>query len=269
MASRKKNPKKNPAARRRRPERPGLRRAQLRLEDIDRLLSGATAEALPLMALPAMWLWNMAQDGHAAAHCVDACLVLKFALAEYGVSSDIEAVGVQVNADEPGELYDHAPFYNSDGTFNGHTILVVPPAGRMIDPTVQQFSEVPQTARATLPLVAPLPAGDGLGEEPFGVARMEYTVAYRPYPEPDRHGWRSPVIDARIAEFRQAGANLAGNAFDVMRLPAFQARTRQSPYPRLRSLLAQLDGAETVVEGGRYMFADPVTGVRRVLADVP
>ena len=203
MASRKRNPKKNAAARRRRPDRPGLRRAQLQTEDISRFLSVASAEALPLVALPSFLLWNMAQDGHAAAHCVDACLVLMFALAEYGLSSDVQAVGVQVNTESPGQLYDHAPFYNSDGSFNGHTILVVPPARRMIDATVQQFAEVPQTARATLPLVAQLPAGDGLGSETFGVVRHEYTVAYRPYPEPDRYGWRNPVIDARISGFRR------------------------------------------------------------------
>jgi len=106
----KEQPQEERGARRRLPDRPGLRRAQLQTEDILRLLGRASAEALPLVALPSSWLWNMAQDGHAAAHCVEACLVLKFALAEYGLPSDVQAVGVQVNNETPVELYDHAPF---------------------------------------------------------------------------------------------------------------------------------------------------------------
>ena len=99
---------------------PGLRRAQLRLEDINRLLSRASPEALPLMALPTIWLWNIAQDGHAAAHCIEACLVLHFALAEYGLDSDVQAVGLEITADNAHGLYDHAlittPMARSTGT---------------------------------------------------------------------------------------------------------------------------------------------------------
>ena len=117
---------------------------------------------------------------------VEACLVLKFALAEYGLPSDVQAVGVQVNNETPVVTITRRSA-NSDGSFNGHAILVVPPARRMIDATVQQiFAEVAQTPTATLPLVAQLPAGDRLASETFGVVRQEYTVAYRPYPEPDR-----------------------------------------------------------------------------------
>ena len=76
------------------------------------------------------------------------------------------------------------------------------------------------------------------------------------------------MIDARIAEFRHAGADLAGNVFDLMRMPAYRDRIRQSPYPRRRHLLTELEGSKTLIEDGRYTFADPVTGARRTLADV-
>ena len=118
-------------------------------------------------------------------------------------------------------------------------------------------------------MMAALPAGTSLGEEPFAVMRDEYTVVYRAYPEPDRYAWRSPQVDAHAAEFRQAGATLAANVFDLLRLPEYRERVEQSPYPRLRALLAALGGSDRVIEGGRYCFADPATGAKLSLADVP
>ncbi len=64
---------------------------------------------------------------------------LKHALSEYGIASEIQAVGVSIAAPgiEP-QMYGGGnglhPYYNQDGTFNGHTILVVPAAGRLLDP---------------------------------------------------------------------------------------------------------------------------------------
>jgi hypothetical protein len=56
MATKRANPKKNRAARRRRPGTPGVRRARLELEDIHRLMSAARPAALPLAALASVWL---------------------------------------------------------------------------------------------------------------------------------------------------------------------------------------------------------------------
>jgi hypothetical protein len=50
------------------------------------------------MALPAAWLWNVAKDGHAAAYCVDCCVTIQYALAEYGIASEIQAVRVGIAA---------------------------------------------------------------------------------------------------------------------------------------------------------------------------
>jgi hypothetical protein len=249
---------------------PGPRRAQLTLEDIYPLLEAAPPEALPLVALPAVLLWNAAQDRAPAAHCVDACQTLHYALGEYGLRSEIQAVRLRSGRDgTQGTVWGEDPRYNADGTFNGHTILVVPAAGRFIDPTIQQFREVPQTALSRLPLVAQLPARTSLGTQPFGVARSECTAIYLPFPGPERYAWQDPRVDAHADDYRLAGANLAANVFDILRQEPFRERVEQSPYPRLRTLLAALANAKSVVDGGRYQFADPVTGARLQLADVP
>jgi hypothetical protein len=159
VASKRRNPKKNKAARRRRPDRPGLRRARLEIEDIHHLMAAAPPAALPLVGLTSLWLWNLAEDQAAAAHCVDGCLTLHYALAEFGIGSHVEAITICIEraaaGSAPGAMYGQHPRYNADGTFNGHTILVVTGAGRFIDPTIQQFREVPHTKQAMLPLQAP------------------------------------------------------------------------------------------------------------------
>jgi hypothetical protein len=64
MSAKRRNPKKNRAARRPRSrELPGLPRTRFQLDDVGRLLVNAPADVLPLMALPAMWLWNAAETG--------------------------------------------------------------------------------------------------------------------------------------------------------------------------------------------------------------
>jgi len=275
MSPKSRNPKKNPAARRRRrDDLPGLTRARFRLDDVARLTQNAPAETLPLMALSAVWLWNVAEDGHAAAHCVDGCITLRYALAEYGLASQIQAVGVGIAtaAAEP-QLYGGGdgmrPHYNPDGTFNGHTILVIPGAGRLLDPTVQQFPGVPRTEKAALPVMGRLPVPGGLGTTPIAVDRTDHFLMYIPLPAPYRDAWKTPVLAQRDGQYREAGANLAANVFDFLRVEDFRDRITQSPYPRLRTLLTALDGMTAVADRRGYRFADPGTGREFRLADIP
>ena len=270
MGSRRTNPKKNKAARRRRPAgTPGARRAQLEMDDIFQLMSVAPPLALPLVALASVWLWNMAEDREAAAHCVDGCLTLHYALAEYGIASRVEAVGIRLEGlGSHHATYGQNPRYNADGTFNGHTVLVATGAGRLIDPTIGQFDEVPSSRQGMLPVQAPLPVSGGLGERPFGIARHGYVVVYEPLPQELRQAWRSPVISTRTADYRKAGANLAANVVAILLIPEMLARARQAPYPRLRTLLAALEGTKLVADHRGFRFADPA-GKEIWLADVP
>ncbi|MEU6784983.1 hypothetical protein ABZ912_37820 [Nonomuraea angiospora] len=60
------NPKKDKAARRRRPERRPAssgRRVRMSLETVTTLMLNAPPEALPLLGLAGVRLWNVAEDG--------------------------------------------------------------------------------------------------------------------------------------------------------------------------------------------------------------
>jgi len=263
-----------PAARRgRRSDLPGSPRARFQRDELLLLLTQTAPEVLPLIALPAVWLWDLTKERCAAAHCIDGCVTVQYALAEFGIRSEIQAVGVGISTTRaapprPGCAIGQSPHYNEDGTFNGHTILVIPAAGRLLDPTVQQFPRVPHTARAALPVIGPLPVPGGLGTEPICVDRADHAVLYVPLPAPGRDAWRSPVIDRRAGEYRAAGANLAAHVVDLMRMPAFRDQAARSPYPRLRRLLDALEGMTALVDRCGYRFADPATGRELRLADI-
>lgn len=63
---------------------------------------------------------------------------------------------------------------------HGSRRAAAPDAGRLIDPTLQQYREIPDTEKAALPVVAPLPAPGGLGSQPYLVDRGDHQVVYLP-----------------------------------------------------------------------------------------
>jgi hypothetical protein len=175
----------------------------------------------------------LAESGHAAAHCIDPGLTMHYALAEYGIASQIQAVGVGIvtGDGEPRMIGGGAgmrPCYNRDGTFNGHSVLVIPVTGRLLDPTVQQFDSLPRTLEASRPLLARLPVPGSLGTRPFPVDRTDHFVLFVPLPPPNCDAWQHSQLARRAAEYREAGANLAAHVADLMR------RQKYGPGPTRR-----------------------------------
>jgi hypothetical protein len=253
------NPKKDKTARRRRPGIGKPRPASFELDHVLRLMAAAPPDALPLVGVTSLWLWNLAQDGQAAAHCVEACVTLHHALAEFGIQSRIEAVSIVVGdlRADTSVRYGHNPHYNSDGTFNGHTVLIVTGADRLIDPTIQQFAEIPVSPQTMLPLQIPLPEPDSLGPDPIPVPRGDhYGVVYSRLPEHQRQAWRSSRLEDREADFRRAGENLAANTLAVLQVEDVRPRALRAPYPRLRTLMEATHGMKPVADVDGFRFAD-------------
>ncbi|WP_327591418.1 hypothetical protein OHA25_60995 (plasmid) [Nonomuraea sp. NBC_00507] len=269
--ARRRNPKKDKSARRRRPnwrQVPGGR-ARISVETVTQLMLAAPPDALPLVGMAGVWLWNVAQDAPSAAYCVDGCLTLHYALAEYGIDSRVEAVILEANGNGARTLYGgDGPHWNPDGTFNGHTVLVVPAAGRFLDATLRQYAEVPNTEHAAL-LLGPLIDGEGLGSAPLPMHRRDHLVVYHPVPDGQRDAWRGPPLIAHDAAYRRAGANLAANVIDMLRQEYLRDKTLASPYPRLRRLVRALDGAKSVADDHGYRFGLPGSRKEVRLADFP
>ncbi|HUR06118.1 MAG TPA: hypothetical protein VM347_26460 [Nonomuraea sp.] len=126
-------------------------------------------------------------------------------------------------------------------------MLVVPAADRLLDPTLQQYREVPDTGAATIPLMVKL-GGASLGPAALEVARSDHRVRYHPVLDHLREGWRNATITANEDAYRWAGANLAADVFDMLRSEFFCEATLASPYPRLHRLVQALSEAETIAD---------------------
>ncbi|MGI5162700.1 hypothetical protein [Microbispora sp. CA-102843] len=146
-------------------------------------------------------------------------------------------------------------------------MLVIPEAGRLLDPTIQQYREIPATSGGQSPIIAPLPAPPGLGEHPFAVIRGDHEVLYVPVPSEQRQAWRHPSIAAVDAEYQRAGLVLASNVFDMMRLEQLRPKLLASPYPRLRQLWEAIGDGKSIADSTGYRFLSP-TGAEIRLSDV-
>jgi hypothetical protein len=201
-------------------------------------------------------------------------VTVQYALAEYGIASEIQAVGVGIAAagTEP-QLYGGddglRPHYNQDGTFNGHTILVIPAAGRLLDPDYPAVRGDPAYGAGRA-------AGNGPTACP-GRARHS-AVRYRPHrslralrpaarPVPQRLAKPGPRPASRRVS--GSGREPGRQRVNTMRGEGLHDRIVRSPYPRLRALLTALDGTTTVADAHGYRFADPATGRELRLVDIP
>jgi hypothetical protein len=69
------------------------------------------------------------------------------------------------------------------------------------------------------------------------------------------------------ADFRRAGTNLAANTLAMFQIEGIRNTAVQAQYPRLRRLLAALNGMEAVAGGTGFRFSDPTTGREIWLSD--
>jgi hypothetical protein len=77
------------------------------------------------------------------------------------------------------------------------------------------------------------------------------------------------------AQSRSAGAQherecqaSSGLTVSPIKREDMRRKAEQSPYPRLRALLAALDGTKPVADRHGFRFADPVTGKEIWLCDI-
>ena len=93
-----------------------------------------------------VWMYHAAENHLPGNHCVDACLCISHALMVFGISSQIEPVMVAVEGAGSRTLYglDRAAL-PTRRLLQRHVVLVLPELGRFLDPTIQQYPEVPMS----------------------------------------------------------------------------------------------------------------------------
>jgi len=220
---------------------------------LDGLLRFAEGDVLVELLLPVMWASVL--EGAPSNVCVDACMVLKHAYAQFGIRSEVRVVDlvVQQAGGRRWEFGTPTPSWSGEAgnVFNGHAVLALPDSGRYVDPTIEQFEVVRRLEKG--PLIGKAVGGTMptlAGEDLFApgvmfAAKREnltliYTIAEERY---------SQEMESRLTQYatdghRRAGVNNATLALLMLRIPEVIERARKAPYPRLQALLDAVGQAE-------------------------
>jgi hypothetical protein len=260
------NPKKNMAARRRRPDRfePGRFTAGLLDPATARRVSAYTnSQAPPEAIIPVVTsvLWTGIMQGQPANVCVDACLTIGHALGQFGIRTALRAADLGIRDARDGQTILHGhPAPHWDGKMLvGHCILTLPDQDRFIDATVEQFPQVralrlgpiagrsggaisPHTGRLTTQTagLGRLPAGSHLAVQRENLVLL-YVLAEDEY---NRVILDNPIVQGSLPDHRRTGINLASLVVSCLRSPDPEHPARQAAYPRLHALLDAIGDAE-------------------------
>lgn len=224
------------------------------------------ADTRIIMLLPMLWLSKA--RGLRGNICVDACLTLQHAYAQFGIRSEVTPVDLVVEGKD-GQRIMHGtpqPHWES-GSFVGHVILYLPDSQRIVDPTVEQYPQIARyrigpiigrfaggiaTPEQTATLADRLPAGSILGVH-RGDLKLAYTAVTDEYADVIR---THPLVTEHTEEHRRAGIRFASWALLALRDPSVIDKARTAPFPRLRALLDLLADAPCQDEED-YLFTLP------------
>ena len=133
--------------------------------------------------------------GISANSCIAICLMINRALAHYEIDSHLEAVTVEIQDDSNRVRYGPSSgcWYVGE-KFLGHSVAVIPSLHTLVDPTIQQFSEVRNADSSGAPVIARIPwLVTNLGNDSISINMKCYEVSYVPNPG-NRDAWR-PNLD--------------------------------------------------------------------------
>ena len=246
--------------------------SRLRMDD-DKVFALLGIDEIPpdmriMLLLPILFLSRF--RGYPGNICVDACLTLRHAFGQFGITAELRAVQLVIRMPSGRRIQRAGPEPAWDGArLAGHCVLWLPETGRFIDPTAEQFPEVarykkgPIVGRATA--TGGLPAGVRL-DIPRGDLTLEYTVLDG---EHTAAIVNAPRVSSQSDQIRRMGINIASWAVVSLRDPHFIDKGRAAPYPRLRALLDAVEAAPAeVAEDKNWRFTiDGPGGTSRFLLD--
>jgi hypothetical protein len=236
-------------------------------EVLDSLLRYPEPDALVETLVP--FLWAGIGEGIPANICVDACLTLQQAYAQFGIASTVRVVDLVLKqaSGRRRQYGSSTPSWSGpdNRVFDGHAVLALPGSGRFVDATVEQFEPVRRlnmgplvgrTVATSMPAASPqsaLAPGAMFGVKRGGLMLM-YTIAAEEYSAQIQAYASAPEL---AAGHYKAGLNLATLTLEALRHPEVIERARKSPHPRVRALLDAVGDAEVGGTGADIHFMLP------------
>jgi hypothetical protein len=212
--------------------------------------------------------------GLPARRCIDACRILHYAYAQFGIGSELRAVMVTVRYDDGRTGRTPVPAWNG-GELAGHAILCLPDAARFIDATVEQFPGVggmgPVVGRTMMRVGSaartadPFPSGVDMAVQ-RGNTTLIYTISSD---ETTRLILDHPTVRAAGEEYRKQGIQIASCFLAGLAQSPLAAQARQAPYPRLTAFLDAINGAKIGHDDGGFWYVIPPAAARLRFDEIP
>jgi hypothetical protein len=246
------------------------------LERLSAMLAADPADPVQVVALPPLFLDTVVARYPLlpAERCVDDAVVLAHAYAQLGLDAQVRATVLTVTggADGLAAYGSLAPQWQGD-LFDGHTVVWLPTARYLVDPSAEQFPQIAGVSGGSV-----IAAGEQAG--PTDAARLrvrarreELLLAYTLAPSAATAAVLAhPVARAQAERNYERGINVASAVVAMLAELLPPTRVRLIPYPRAVALIDAVRGLPMVgnkQDDRRFLLPGPHGAVVTRLDEIP
>jgi len=208
---------------------------------LNRVLGGDLSDSLTLIAMPALFLETIVaanRDVLPAERCVDDCLVLTHAYAQFGMEAEVRVTELTVTDSVTASRAVHGslePRWEGDGMFHGHTVVWLPEHCCLVDPTAEQYEEIAAYRDGPVIATAGPSAAEGIVRVSAarGFLRLVYVLGTR---EASAALLDYPYVREQGGENMRRGVNVASQVLARLASCRPARETDTIPYPRMAAL---------------------------------
>jgi hypothetical protein len=234
---------------------------------LNRVLGGDLTDPLTLIAMPALFLETIVAGYRPvlpAERCVDDCLVLLSAYAQFGLEAEVRVVELTVtdSVTASREVHGNLEPRWEDGMIHGHTVVWLPEHRCLVDPTAEQYEEIAAYREGPIIATSAPPTAEGTVRVPVtrGYLRLAYVLGTR---EASAALLDHPYVHEQGDGHLRRGVNIASEVLIRLANHRPAKETTAITFPRMAALAQAVRSmkARTDEEGFLY-FSQRGPGVQ-------
>jgi hypothetical protein len=230
---------------------------------LNRALGGDLSDPLTLIAMPALFLETVVaayRDVIPAERCVDDCLVLAHAYAQFGMEAEVRIAELTVTDSVTASREVHGSLKPrwEDDMVHGHMVVWLPEHGCLVDPTAEQYEEI--AAYRGGPVIALSPGGTPPADRAAGTIRVPaergflrlvYLLGTR---EASAALLDHPYVHEQGDGHLRRGVNVASEVLTRLGGCRPPRETALIPYPRMAALTQATRSLKARTDDDGYLY---------------
>lgn len=243
---------------------------------LNRALGGNLSDPLTLIAMPALFLETVVatyRDVLPAERCVDDCLVLAHAYAQFGMEAEVRIAELAVTDSVTASRAVHGSLEPKweNGMIHGHTVVWLPEHCCLVDPTAEQYEEIAAYRDGLVITTAPRPTAEDMVRVPAarGFLRLAYVLGTR---EASAALLDHPYVHEQGDGHLRRGVHVASEVLTRLASRRPARETAAIPCPRMAALVQAVRSMKARTdEDGFLYFSQRGPGVqpRMRLNEIP